>query len=474
MAIQFYVPQNITVHLGVPEDTNAPNVTVPFAQYIKNVASSEIYPTWPESAIRANIYTQITYALNRIFTEYYPSRGYDFDITNSTQYDQAYIHGRDIFENISRIVDELFNDYIVRRGNIEPIFARYCNGTTSVCPGGLSQWGTVELARQGYGPYEILTHYFGEDVNLVRDAPVEDMPGSYPGTPLRLGSSGAAVNSIQIYLNRISRNYPAIPKIAYPDGIFDLETEAAVLAFQQIFNLTADGIVGKATWYKIFYLFTTVKRLSELDSEGITLESVSRQYKNELKEGDRGEDVRLIQYYLNMLAEFNDYIPRPAIDGIFGAQTKSAVYAFQRSQGLPENGAVDEKTWNALYSRYVSVVAGLPPDYRVGGAAVYPGTSLRRGMSGENVRRLQNYLARIAEDVSSIPKISVTGYFGNETENAVLAFQRYVGIPARGIVGLNTWNAVAKLYDDLTRGEERSPGQYPGYPVSQENQGGRA
>ncbi len=473
MPVTFYVPQNITVHLGAPSDTSASNVTVPFPQYIKNVASSEIFPTWPESAIRANIYTQITYALNRIFTEHYPAQGYDFDITNSTQYDQSYVHGRDIFENISQIVDEIFNNYIVRQGNLEPIFARYCNGTTSTCPGGLSQWGTVDLANQGYGPYEILTHYFGEDINIVTDAPVADVPESYPGTPLRLGSTGEDVNRIQIYLNRISRNYPAIPKIAYPDGVFDLGTEEAVKEFQRIFNLTPDGIVGKATWYKIFSMFTTVKRLSELDSEGVTLESVSRQFKTEIKEGDRGEDVRLIQFYLNMIAEFNDFIPTVPIDGIFGPQTRNAVIAFQQSEGIPQTGVIDRQTWDALYSRYVSTVAGLPPDYRGGGAAVYPGDILRRGMSGNNVRLIQTYLARIAEYDSNIPKIQVTGYFGPETENAVLAFQRQYGLPPRGIVGLNTWNAIADLYNDLTLGEDRSPGQYPGYPLSEGEQGGQ-
>ncbi|MBE5040124.1 peptidoglycan-binding protein [Ructibacterium gallinarum] len=449
MAATFYVPQNITVHLGAPDDTSAPNVTVPFVQYIKNVASSEIYPTWPESAIRANIYAQISYALNRIFTEHYRSRGYNFDITNSTQYDQAYIHGRDIFENISQIVDDIFNDYIVRQGKIDPLFARYCNGTTSVCPGGLSQWGTVELAKQGYTPYEILSYYFGEDINIITDAPVADMPESYPGTPLRLGSYGEAVNRIQIYLNRIAKNYPAIPKIEYPDGVFDLETEAAVKEFQRIFNLTQDGIVGKATWYKIFYIFTTVKRLAELDSEGITLESVSRQYKNALTFGDRGEGVRLIQYFLNVIAEFNDYIPAINIDGIFGPATQNAVKAFQQSAGLPETGVVDETTWNALLENYNTVIQGLPPDYRVGGAVVYPGEILRRGMSGENIRLLQSYLTKIADTDSDIPKIPVTGYFGEETEKAVLAFQKKYGIPARGIVGLNTWNAIAKQYDAL-------------------------
>ncbi|MEE1047981.1 MAG: SpoIID/LytB domain-containing protein [Clostridia bacterium] len=202
MAVTFTIPENIVVHLGAPDDASAQNVTVPFAQYIKNVASSEIYPTWPESAIRANIYAQISFALNRIFTEHYRARGYNFDITNTTQFDQSYVNGRDIFENISKIVDDIFNDYIVRSGDITPLFARYCNGTTSTCPGGLSQWGSVSLAEEGYTPYRILSGYYG-DISIVENAPVGGTVQSYPGTPLRIGSTGDAVKRLQISLNRI-------------------------------------------------------------------------------------------------------------------------------------------------------------------------------------------------------------------------------------------------------------------------------
>ena len=165
------IPETITVHLGAPS-SNAQNVTVPFADYIKNVASSEIYPTWPEEAIRANIYAQISYVLNRVFTEWYRAQGYDFDITNSTRYDQSFVPGRDIFENISNIVDDMFNDYLTRGQAIEPLFAQYCNGTTSTCPGGLSQWGTVPLAEQGMSAEEIIRYFYGDDINFVRNAPI--------------------------------------------------------------------------------------------------------------------------------------------------------------------------------------------------------------------------------------------------------------------------------------------------------------
>ncbi len=180
-----YIPETITVHLGLP-DQPAENVTVNFSDYIKNVASSEIYPTWPESAIRANIYAQISYALNRVYTEWYRSKGYDFDITNTTQYDQYFVKDREVFKNISRIVDEIFNNYVVREGSVSPLFTAYCNGTTSRCDG-LSQWGTVTLAEQGYTPLEILQFYYGDDIAIIENAPIRPNVESYPGFPLKLG-----------------------------------------------------------------------------------------------------------------------------------------------------------------------------------------------------------------------------------------------------------------------------------------------
>ncbi|MEE1490921.1 MAG: peptidoglycan-binding protein, partial [Massilioclostridium sp.] len=275
-AVLPYIPEFITVHLGAP-NSNAPNVQVSFPEYIKNVASSEIYPTWPESSIRANIYAQISFALNRIYTEWYRSRGYDFDITNSTQYDQKFIQGRDIFDNVSQIVDEIFNNYVRRQGSVEPYFTQFCNGTTVTCDG-LSQWGTVELARQGYTPYGILQYYYGDDIDIVRNAPIRAPIESYPGVALRVGMAGNDVKTIQTQLNRIANNYPSIPKIPSTDGIFGESTARSVREFQRIFNLTQDGIVGKSTWYKIKYIFTAVKQLGELASEGLRVEEVTVPY----------------------------------------------------------------------------------------------------------------------------------------------------------------------------------------------------
>ena len=467
MAVTFTVPEFITVHLGAPSDTSVANVRVSFPDYIKNVASSEIYPTWPENAIRANIYAQISYTLNRIFTEHYRAQGYPFDITNSTQYDQSFVDGRDIFENISQIVDDIFNDYIVRRGNLEPLFAQYCDGVNTICDG-LSQWGTVDLANQGYTPYEILQYYFGDEIDIVFDAPVADFRESYPGYALRLGDSGEPVQRMQIMLNRIGRNYPAIPKIAYPDGLFDVATEDAVREFQRIFNLDVDGVIGKGTWYRVQFLYNTVKRLGELDSEGLLISDVSRQYTTELKEGDSGENVRVVQFYLNFIAEFNNEIPTVAIDGIFGPATAEAVRAFQRSVGLEVDGIVDKETWDKIYEEYLAAFESIPPEYQDRGAVLFPGTSLRLGSSGDDVSTIQEYLNTISTVYPNIPKVGVTGYFGTDTQNAVLAFQREFGLPPRGIVGPFTWERIVDLYTDIRDGNEKSFGQYPGAPVGQQ------
>lgn len=441
------IPQTITVHLGAP-DSPAENVTVPFTEYIKNVASSEIYPTWPENALRANIYAIISFALNRIYTEWYPSRGYDFDITNTTAFDQAFVKDRDIFENISLIVDDIFNDYIVRQGDVQPLFAQFCNGTTSTCAG-LSQWGTVALAEQGLVPYEILTRYYGDDINLVENAPVAEVGESYPGVPLRVGAAGNNVKVIQTELNRIARNYPAIPRIAYENGVFGTDTEAAVRKFQEIFDLNQTGIVDKATWYKIKQYYVGVKGLSDLVSEGVSIEEASVPYADVLRVGVEGVQVQTIQYYLNVLAYFNGNLIAPPIDGIYGESTAQAVRQYQQFYGLPVTGEVDLNTWVSITGTYTEILNSLPPEYTEGRAKLYPGYILSQGMSGEDVRDLQTYLSVIGQNIGQIPEIPVTGFFGSQTRNAVATFQRLYGIPVSGTVGPVTWNAIARQYDAL-------------------------
>lgn len=356
---QVVIPNPITVHLGSP-GVSASNVQVSFPDYVKNVASSEVYPTWPDASLRANIYAIITFALNRIYTEWYRSRGYSFDITNSTAYDQSFIYGRNIYESISLIVDEIFNEYVRRQGQTAPYFTSFCNGTTATCAG-LSQWGTVTLANQGYSPLQILRSYYPRDVEIAETNIITGVVSSYPGTPLKTGSTGLDVQTIQTYLQRIRRNYPAIPAITDETGVFGESTRAAVAKFQSIFNLTSDGIVGKSTWNKLSYLYTSVTRLAELDSEGTSLGIGTVPPSSVLRLGSSGQDVITLQYLLNVAAEFNSAIPAPAQDGNFGRETQQSVAAFQSAAGLTPDGVVGPLTWQALYNTYLGIDNVIPP-----------------------------------------------------------------------------------------------------------------
>ncbi len=356
---QVVIPNPITVHMGTPDST-ASNIQVSFPDYVKNVASSEIYPTWPEAALRANIYAIITFALNRVYTEWYRAKGYSFDITNSTAYDQYFVYGRPVYESISRIVDQIFNEYVRRQGQNAPYFTSFCNGTTANCAG-LSQWGTVTLANQGYTPIRILRYYYPDDIEIAETNAVSNVVTSYPGTPLRVGSTGLDVQTIQTYLNRIRRNYPAIPAITDETGVFGDSTRAAVTKFQSIFNLATDGIVGKATWYKISNLYTAVTRLAELNSEGNSLGIGTVPPSTVLRQGSRGQDVLTLQYLLDVIAEYYSGIPSPGQDGIFGNNTREAVIAYQRQMGLAADGIVGQDTWNSLYRTYQGISQNVPP-----------------------------------------------------------------------------------------------------------------
>ena len=455
------IPQDITVHLGAPS-SNAQNVTVNFVDYIKNVASSEIFPTWSESSLRANIYAIVSFALNRIYTEWYRSRGYDFDITSTTQYDQKFINNREYFENIGYLVDELFNDYVQRQGSIEPLFTSFCNGTTSTCDG-LSQWGTVDLANNGFTPYEILQYYYGDDINIVKDAPVKPAVPSYPGIPLKFGSASNDVKSIQIFLNRISRNYPAIPKIPQADGIFDNATEAAVKVFQAVFVLAVTGIVDEATWYRILYIYTSVKRLAELNSEGVRFEDVAPQFDENITIGSEGVVVQNLQYYLAVIGAYYEAVQPVEITGYFGEETENSLKSFQRVFGLPQTGRLDRATKNDLYRAYMGIVEAVRPEYV--SVVLYPGTVLREGARNDYVRIIQEYLTFINQTYPNIPSVSNTGYFGPLTKQSVTEFQRQFGINPTGVIGGVTWDAIAGVYSDLRFGYEKQPGQYPGYVI---------
>jgi hypothetical protein len=255
------IPEYIIVHDGVPADSTAANYYVRYRDYIKNVVSSEIYATWPESAIYANTLAIMSFTLNRVYTEWYRNKGYNFTITSSTAYDQKWIYGRNIYSNIDRLVDSIFANYLSRPGVRQPIFTAYCDGRNVTC-NGLSQWGSKYLGDEGYSPIEIIRYYYGSDMYINTAVAVSGVPSSWPGYNLNIGASGDKVLQIQQQLNRIAQNYPAIPRIA-ADGIYGPGTANAVRTFQRIFNLPQSGIVDYPTWYKISEIYVGVSRISE-------------------------------------------------------------------------------------------------------------------------------------------------------------------------------------------------------------------
>ena len=440
------IPQTVTVHLGRP-DASRQNVTVPFRTYLKSVAASEIYPTWPEQALRANIHCQISFVLNRIYTEWYRSRNYPFDITNSTSFDQKYIHNRSTFESTDKIVDEIFNTYVTRQYNREPYFTEYCDGKQVTC-NGLKQWGTVDLANRGMNALEIILYYYGDDIQINETDYIANVATSYPGIALRRGSTGENVRIIQAQLNRISDNYPAIPKQTV-DGIFGQATENAVKTFQKIFNLTQDGVVGKSTWYKISYIYVAVKKLAELTSEGEAIEDGA--YPGfPVRIGDRGLNVVIVQFYLTQASQYVPTVSAVELDGVFGSGTRNQVINFQKYYNLTADGVVGPATWDKMYRLFLSIRDGVDnPSQTPPQSAVYPGTTLRLGSSGENVRRVQNWLNQVGSYYTEILPLTVDGRFGPATQSAVLTFQQLFGLSVDGVVGPLTWNKLYAVWQDL-------------------------
>lgn len=460
------IPEKIVVHLGAPE-SDAENVTESFADYIKNVASSEIFPTWPREAIKANVLAQISVALNRVYTEFYRSRGRDFDITSSPAYDQTYVYQRNIYDTISQIVDETFNSYIRKQNFVEPLFATFCDGVEVQCQG-LEQWGSVELANEGLDAFSILQRYYGNDIELVENVEVENIPESAPAVPLREGDTGFEIEILQRKLNRISLNYPGIPKIYPVDGFFDTSTTDAVRKFQEVFNLTPDGVIGRNTWYRIQLVYNAVKNLSTVNSEGLKIDELETQYSTELKEGDASGGVITLQYYLNYISLFTPTVQAPAIDGVFGPGTRDSVISFQKTFGLPETGVVDRRVWETIENTYYNYLSSVAFEFREGEVLPFPGRVLRPGLSGPDVEALQRYLNFISQN--GYPTIAINqtdGVFGPTTAAAVREFKRIFdlgGDPER--VSVETWDRITSLYEDLFRGNLVREGQYPGAVIS--------
>ena len=417
---------------------------------------------WPEQALRANIHCQISLALNRIYTEWYPSKGYSFNITNSTSYDQYYVHGRTVFDVMVRLTDDIFNTYIRKTGTVNPYYAEYCDGKSVTCPG-LKQWGTVTLANQGRNALSILKYYYGNNIEIIRTNNIQSIPQSYPGSPLRQGSTGAAVFTLQRQLNRITKDYPFLGLLTV-DGIFGRKMTETVKKFQKQFNLTADGVVGRSTWYKISYIYVSVKDLAELTSEGETFSGTLPDGSwnlgsSVLKQGSTGSEVEQVQFWLSTLAQYESRIPSVTVDGVYGSGTAAAVRAFQRLYGLTVDGIVGLTTWTELYDQFRSIQSdnGTPN--------AYPGTALREGSSGQNVRLVQFWL-KIARTVyPSLSNVTVDGRFGSATAAAVRRFQTYFGLTSDGVVGRTTWNKLYEVYNDIANkllSSSLRPGEYPG------------
>lgn len=450
-----YIPENITVHLG-PPSSDAPNVTVSFLDYIKNVASSEVYPTWDEDALRANILAQISFALNRIYLDYYRSRGYDFDITSSTAYDQKFIYGRDIFENISDLVDEMFQSYIRRQGTFEPLASSFCNGTTVTCEG-MSQWGSQNLAQQGYSYLDILRYYYGDDIEIVTNAPLQPRVSTYPGTPLRLGSSGRAVLQMQSALNRISENYPAIPKIASVDGLFGPETDAAVRAFQEIFNITPDGIIGPATWNRINAIYVAVTRLSELRSEGQRYRFDRYTQPEVLSLGSSNNYVSALQYMLSVLSEFIPEIPSLEVDGVYGIDTRDAVLAYQQFAGLTPSGLVGPATWDSIMNRFTGIT-----DEVLDNNEIFPASA---PTAIQTISDVQSALRDAVPVFSPSPPPRITGMLDRPTTRAIAQLQTQLGLPPTGQLTGETLRYLSLMAAGHCCGAHVRQRQYPGYVI---------
>lgn len=261
---QVVIPEYVVVHDGAPTDSTAENYYVRYKDYIKTVAACEIYATWPEACIEANVLAIMSFTLNRVYTEWYRNQGYSFTITSSTAFDHKWIYGKSTYDSIDAVVDRLYGSYLSRPNVKQPILTQYCDGRRVTCPNWMSQWGSKYLADQNYTAIQILRNYYGETIYINETTAVAGVPMSWPGESLQNGSSGEAVRTIQEQLNRISRNYPAIPKVA-ADGIYGPETEEAVRTFQRIFKLPQTGVVDYRTWYKISEIYVGVTRIAELD-----------------------------------------------------------------------------------------------------------------------------------------------------------------------------------------------------------------
>lgn len=465
------IPESIRLHLG-PPDSRADDITLPFPEYIMTVASSELSPLWPESALSANIYAIISLALSRLLTSYYPSRGYDFDITSSPAHDQKYIRGRERYCNVSALAGTLIGSYIARRGGVEPLEARLSRGEENI-PGFLSQSGALELARRGYTPLEILKRYFGADIGIIKNVPFAGMNTPGIGFPLIPGSRSPDVARMQIILNRLSDSYPTIPKIPRADGIYGPATADAVSELRRISGLPAegnrerDGIINRSAWCAINGLYRAVKNLEEAGGE-LAYSDARRITSRTLSLGDTGEEVASLQRLLTFLSCYYPEVARIEDDGVFGEETLEAVTSAQRALGLPIDGIAGRETISALLGAAGGALERTPEDYADCDSIPFAGKNFGLGEETDEVASLQRYLGTISSYCHEVSPLAVTGYFGNHTRESLMSAQELLGLRPTGSVDRESWEAVAGLYCDLKRGSRRRRGQFPGEKVCKE------
>jgi peptidoglycan hydrolase-like protein with peptidoglycan-binding domain len=446
------IPDYIIIHLGAPA-SNAQNVRARFIDYIKNAASHEVYDTWPEDALEANILCIISFTLNRIGSKWYTGRGYSFDITNNTRYDQAFVYNGDIGGNISRIVDRVFNQYIRLPGHKEPYFAAYCSDPHSECPGRLSQWGTVTLAQSGMDALRIIRDFYPADAEIAQTFNFAGISVPYPGHELDTGYDSADVGTIKSWLNRIGANFPNIPSISNTDNnVFDAQTAEAVRAFQRTFNLNASGVADKVTWYKIAQIDGAVNQLDELVNESESVDIGAVLPAVALREGARGPDVAALQFLLNYLSEFYYSIPPVIENAVFDTRTKTSVVMFQNLIGTTADGVVGPMTWQLILNAYkgiklnVAVPQAAGPEHE---SSLYPGCPLKNGSGGSAVLSLQKMLNHLSEYYPQIPKLAEDGRFGNLTRSAVFTFQNIFSLTADGVADSETWSELIRQLDKV-------------------------
>lgn len=447
------LPDWITVHLG-PLQKEAENITVTFCDYLKNVACGENLPTWPEAAIQVNICITAAFTIQCLQNKNYRGQGYCFDITNDRTTDPYFYPDRGIFDNIAKLVDEMYPDsFIHAYPNIGKI--RYCPG--------FYPWESVDLISKGFDAERAIATILGKPVQ--QDAANRKLPVYV--YPLKRGNSGVEVRQLQNWLNRISSHYAGIPKICPADGIFEEDTEKSVIAFQQIFGQKADGIAEKGTWYKILFVYQAVQKFSHLGQK-LRLPSCSPlQLSDPLKEQDTGETVSILHRLICFLSLFDPYIPEADYTETYDNQTKAAVISFQLRYGLEGTGTVGFTTWESLLHLYKSVWDTIPQELWVKMPTEYPGYSLAMGMRGSAVQTIQECLLALRETNPLIPPLYATGTYNAQTKSIVSAFQKMNGILPNGIVDQETWNAILSAYNDLQAGKRVQYGQYPGYIIKE-------